>query len=151
MKYAKVVNSKVVQTQPYEEEGFIEVPDNTVAGQIMSADGTFSNPPIDAAEAKEKIKLKVKAEAREKIIAFVNEDKQRNYTARYVELLKKQLIQGNLTQSENDEITAMAVIWARVKAIRASSDSIELEIDNLGSAEAVRDYVIEPNLLWSGE
>ena len=45
MKYAKVVNSKVVQVQPYKESGFVQVPDNVVAGMIQEGDD-FVNPPI---------------------------------------------------------------------------------------------------------
>ena len=41
MKYAKIVDGVVVQIQPNDEEGFIEVPDDVVCGQTMQEDGTF--------------------------------------------------------------------------------------------------------------
>ena len=44
-KYAKIENGKVIQVQPYQESGFILVPDDTVPGQLDNGDGTFSNPP----------------------------------------------------------------------------------------------------------
>lgn len=43
MAYVKIENGIVIQKQPNQEEGFIEVDDNVVCGQIFS-DGEFSNP-----------------------------------------------------------------------------------------------------------
>ena len=45
MKYAKIENGVVVQTQPNNEAGFIEVADNVVCTQIQK-DNLFVNPPI---------------------------------------------------------------------------------------------------------
>jgi hypothetical protein len=44
MKYAKIENDVVEQTQPNREDGFIEVGDNVVCGMIDNGDGSFSNP-----------------------------------------------------------------------------------------------------------
>lgn len=104
----------------------------------------LSNQPV----SKIRKKLEVKAVARRKIIAIANEDKQRNYIARFSELLGKKS-EGTLTQSEVDEMTFLRGIWARVKAIRTSSDAIEAEIDALATANEASAYVIEPNVLWS--
>ena len=46
MKYAKIESNKVVQVQPYPEDGFVEIPDSIVCGMIKETDGTFVNPPI---------------------------------------------------------------------------------------------------------
>tara|TARA_R110002126_G_scaffold254306_1_gene397417 strand:- start:219 stop:491 length:273 start_codon:yes stop_codon:yes gene_type:complete len=45
MKYAKIEKGVVVQTQPNNEAGFIEVADNVVCTQIQK-DNLFVNPPI---------------------------------------------------------------------------------------------------------
>lgn len=65
----------------------------------------------------------VKAEARRRIIALANEDQQRNATARGLELEHKG--QDNWTAEEAAEVAAIQALWARVKSIRAASDSIE--------------------------
>lgn len=44
MKYALIIGNVVVQTQPYEQADFIEVPDDVVCGQIWDGNG-FVNPP----------------------------------------------------------------------------------------------------------
>lgn len=45
MAFVKLDQSNtVIQKQPYAEEGFEEVPDDVVCGQIKQANGTFSNP-----------------------------------------------------------------------------------------------------------
>jgi hypothetical protein len=44
MKYAKIVNGIVVQTQPNEQAGFIEVADDVVCTQIQEGN-SFVNPP----------------------------------------------------------------------------------------------------------
>ena len=45
MKYAKIENGVVIQTQPNNEAGFIEVADDVVCTQIQK-DKLFINPPI---------------------------------------------------------------------------------------------------------
>jgi hypothetical protein len=65
----------------------------------------------------------VKAEARSRIIAIADEDRQRNMTARGLELLR----QGpdTWTPEEQAEVDAIDAIWQQIKAIRAASDTIE--------------------------
>ena len=45
MKYAKIVDGIVVQTQPNKQEGFIEVADDVVCTQIKKGN-SFVNPPV---------------------------------------------------------------------------------------------------------
>ena len=45
MKYAKIINNTVVQTQPNKEKGFIAVPDNVIAEMIKQHDGSFLTKP----------------------------------------------------------------------------------------------------------
>lgn len=47
MKFAKITGGVVEQIQPYIENGFVEVPDDTIPGMLDNGDGTFSNPPPD--------------------------------------------------------------------------------------------------------
>ena len=44
MAWVKIVNNIVTQKQPYQEDGFEEVSDNVVCGQIKQSDGSFDNP-----------------------------------------------------------------------------------------------------------
>jgi hypothetical protein len=44
MKYAKITNGIVEQIQPNQEDGFIEVSDDVICGQVDNGDGSFSNP-----------------------------------------------------------------------------------------------------------
>lgn len=49
-KYAKLVDNVVVQVQPNSSLGFIEVPDDTVCGQIWNG-SSFDNPEPDIVPA----------------------------------------------------------------------------------------------------
>lgn len=44
MKYVKIKNSVVIQTQPNEQDGFVRVEDNISCGMIYNEDGTFVTP-----------------------------------------------------------------------------------------------------------
>lgn len=65
----------------------------------------------------------VKAEARRRIIAIADEDRQRNLTARGVELLR--IGPASWTPDEQAEANAIDAVWQQIKAIRAASDVIE--------------------------
>lgn len=65
----------------------------------------------------------VKAEAARRILAIAPEWKQRNMTARGVELLS--LGRENWSQTDIDEAAAMQVVWSRIKAVRAASNALE--------------------------
>ena len=73
--------------------------------------------PVTAAE--------VKAEAYRRIIRIIPEWKQRNLTARAAELAMKVAAGGTLTAAEQGEWDAGQVIWDKIKAVRAASDTIE--------------------------
>jgi hypothetical protein len=68
MRYAKVENGVVVQTQPYSEAGFIECPDNIVAGYLH--DGTNFTAPPPAPKTWEDVRAKQR-QLIESVRAFV--------------------------------------------------------------------------------
>lgn len=67
----------------------------------------------------------VKAEAYRRIVAILPEWKQRNLTARAVELSMKVAGGSSLTIDEQAEWDAGSALWQRIKVIRAKSDEIE--------------------------
>ena len=44
MAWVKINNNIIIQKQPYQEEGFVEAPDNVICGMIKEGD-SFVNPP----------------------------------------------------------------------------------------------------------
>ena len=44
MAWVKIDNNIIIQKQPYQEEGFVEAPDNVICGMIKEGD-SFVNPP----------------------------------------------------------------------------------------------------------
>ena len=44
MAWIKIENNTITQKQPYQEEGFVEAPDNVICGMIKEGD-SFVNPP----------------------------------------------------------------------------------------------------------
>ena len=44
MVWVKIEYNIVIQKQPYKEDGFEEVSDSVVCGQIKQSDGSFANP-----------------------------------------------------------------------------------------------------------
>ena len=74
MKYGKIENNVVVQTQPYAENGFVEIADNVEAHMEQKEDGSFDFPQshYDAIQAEKDRIEQVKAtkqSAKEKLIA----------------------------------------------------------------------------------
>lgn len=65
----------------------------------------------------------IKDEARRRIIAIADEDRQRNMTARALELLRQG--PGTWTPEEQAEVDAIDTVWQAIKAIRAASNTIE--------------------------
>ena len=49
--FALIKNGVVVQIQPYEEAGFVAVPDGTCCGMVQNTDGSFSAPGSSLAQA----------------------------------------------------------------------------------------------------
>lgn len=70
-----------------------------------------------------------KAEAYRRIIEIIPEWKQRNLTARAVELLR--VGEANWSQAQADEYAAGEAVWAAVKAVRTSSDTLETNIGGM--------------------
>ena len=74
MKYGKIENNIVVQVQPNQEEGFVEIADNVEAQMEQKADGSFDFPQshYDAIQAEkdrlEQVKT-TRASAKAKLIA----------------------------------------------------------------------------------
>ena len=97
---------------------------------------------------------KVKEEALKRIIATIpGADassfliKETNLLARVSELVRKES-KGTITSSEITELNGYDAMWSRIKSIRTSSDSIEVEINVLTTYDAVNSYNIEANPLW---
>ncbi len=70
----------------------------------------------------------IKAEAERRILAVLPEWKQRNLTARGIELLLALVKNRGWTAAETAEATAIQADWDKVKAIRARSDDLEQEL-----------------------
>lgn len=92
------------------------------AGRQIVA-GAAGHPALVWPEAAAPTPLDIKAEARRRIIAIADEDRQRNLTARGVELLR--VGTANWTSAEQAEADAIDAVWQAIKAIRAASDTIE--------------------------
>lgn len=69
------------------------------------------------------IRERIKKEASHRITRLAPEWKQRNATARGLELLRKG--EANLTTEEQAEVAAMDALWAGVKRLRTVSDQLE--------------------------
>ena len=44
MAWVKIENNTIIQKQPYQEEGFVEAPDNVICGMVKEGN-SFVNPP----------------------------------------------------------------------------------------------------------
>lgn len=73
---------------------------------------------------------RIKAEASALILAAFPDWKQRNMTARGVELLQKQ-VAGSLTSDETSEIGLLHQAWSWIKSIREHSNALEAELASL--------------------
>jgi len=91
--------------------------------------------PLD--RAKEEKVAEIKAEAQRQILKLAPEWKQRNMIARVVELMQ-------LGQTTDPEFVAIQDIWDSIKAIRATSDQLEVAV-NATTTEAEVDAVNWPS------
>lgn len=98
-----------------------------VRGIAPPADALDSEPPAPPLTQDQSIAL-VKAEAQRRIYAIVPAWKQINLTARSAELLLIRMNNGAWTAQESGEAAAIDAIWAKAKAIRAYSDTLESAI-----------------------
>ena len=82
MKYGKIENNIVVQVQPNQEEGFVEIADNVEAQMEQKADGSFDFPQshYDAIQA-EKDRLEQVKTTRASAKAKLTEDEADSITA----------------------------------------------------------------------
>jgi hypothetical protein len=67
----------------------------------------------------------VKAEASRRILARYPDWKQRNMTARGVELLNRRLVAGAWTEAETAEAGALQAAWDWITAMRVASNALE--------------------------
>lgn len=66
--------------------------------------------------------------------------KELNLTAKFSELLHAALVYGgidNLTQENQDALSALLALWAKIKAIRQHSDAIEADFNNGESVDPI--------------
>ena len=96
----------------------------------------------------EERKAQAKEEAYRRIIDILPEWKQRNYTAKSVELTEKKVDGLTLTEDELNSLAAIKIKWASIQQIRTASDNIEIEVDNISNIEFIEAYGIQNNVLW---
>ena len=82
----------------------------------------------------------IKQECRRRILAIADEDRQRNLTARAVELTLA-VAQGALSSADAQELAKLQGMWARIKALRTASDVKEAGLQPL-SLEALEAYAL---------
>lgn len=92
---------------------------------------------FDPFERKKEDKIaEIKNEAQRRIIGIAPEWKQRNLTARAVELI-------NLGQNSTQEFLDIQAVWDSVKALRDTSDQLEADV-NAAVTDAEVDAVVWP-------
>ena len=96
----------------------------------------------------EEKKEQTKEEAYSRIIDILPEWKQRNYTAKSVELTEKKVDGIALTQEDTAMLNIIKVAWTLIQEIRAASDNIEIELDSISIIEDIEVYDIKNNILW---
>lgn len=82
---------------------------------------------------------RVKALAREKILAFLPDWQQSNFNARMNELNEVRFTRA-LTEAEQGDVDAMRAAWDAAKAIRAASNVHEANLAALDSFAAINGY-----------
>lgn len=97
-----------------------------VAGATLTIEVNAPTPALATRQAS--ARAATKAEAQRRILAVIPQWKQANLTARGVELNTKVISGGTLTIAEQAELAAGFALWSKAKAIRTSSDLIELDI-----------------------
>lgn len=70
----------------------------------------------------------IKNIASKRILEIAPEWKQRNIMVRAVELVE---INGGASLEEIEELNAIRAIWARIRAVRSYSDSLEARVDSV--------------------
>lgn len=103
----------------------------TAAGQRRAA---FLPPVPSGQDLADALCREAKIEAGRRIVALAPEWKQRNATARGVELTDKKASGEPLTADEQAEVDAMKALWLAISAIRAASDDLETAIAGMDDA-----------------
>lgn len=80
----------------------------------------------------------IKNEAGRIIVSKYPEWKQRNLSARFIELLDK----GDLSEDEQKEKDAIYSVWDWVKNIRSQSDNMEAEVEAMNNISDIANYQI---------
>lgn len=81
----------------------------------------------------------IKAEAARRIELLAPEWRQRNMTARGLELLMLSM-QRTLTADEAAEIVAIEAVWMMIKAVRAASNGVEAEVMVMSDIAALESF-----------
>lgn len=89
---------------------------------------------------------RVKQEAGRRILKFLPEWRQRNFTARAVELADKRASGQALTDAERAEEAAIRAAWAEVRRLRAVSNALEAMTPIPADYADDRHWVAEPEL-----
>ena len=71
----------------------------------------------------------IKMKARDLILSQLPEWKQRNLSARFTELLEKQVSGKTLSTEESSEMVGIKGWWTWVKEVRSESDRLEADTD----------------------
>ena len=101
------------------------------ASMDMAEWDRLAHPPADPVTAAD-----IKAEAKRRILALLPAWKQRNLTARGVELTLARAVNGKWSDAEAAEAAGIQAQWDKVKAIRAASDDLEKSLPTDYTADA---------------
>lgn len=129
--YAEIESGVVVAVRKYQTDrkpdGAVMVTSNTgPASQGSTWDGTTFTGPARPAPPREEVVARIKAEAHRRIVATLPIHHQLNASARGVEVLFDLLATGReMTADEQGELAAGLEAFAKIKAIRDASDTIE--------------------------
>ncbi len=85
------------------------------------------------------MKTRIKSKASNLILASMPEWKQRNIISEGIDLLETRVLAGSWTAGEQTRVDELNVVWDKVKAMRAHSDTLEAEIDVLVAAPGTDD------------
>tara|TARA_S200002703_G_scaffold156269_1_gene161576 strand:+ start:1845 stop:2255 length:411 start_codon:yes stop_codon:yes gene_type:complete len=104
--------------------------DNTAAIAVAASKGYVLTPEPEPEPMPESARIaQIKGAAHAHITASLPEWKQRNLTARQLELVKKRLLGQSLSTDEQGQEVAIEAVWAWVKSVRAESDRLEADND----------------------
>lgn len=105
--YGKIVGGVIVQKQPQQEDGFIEIPANAVCGQVDNGDGTFSNP----VPTQDTINANRELEIDKRLVQ--------------IDMISVRALRGNMaSQGRLDDVT-------QIEALELEAESLRLEKSNL--------------------